>query len=183
MVSKKTAILLTFLLISFFGIAFMHLANATFIDTCRIGSADPYGAEKNVFSPSNDVYANGTGFPPSSIFSTQLVDVWVVNHTTWSDGMKIPSDGILTTVATDGYGNILPTIVWHAPLVPGLYDIVADVDRDGYYNAAKDCLDSSSVQVAAGFFVVPELVLGTVAGVAGCFGALGVYRYSKRQKP
>lgn len=178
MASKKTAILLTFLLISFSGIAFVRLANAPQLDTCaRIDSADPYGAKKDVFSPSSDVYANGTGFPQSS-----LVDIWVVNHTTWSDGMKIPSDGILTTVSTDGSGNILPAIVWHAPLVPGLYDIVADVGRDGFYNATEDCLDDCGCQVAAGFLVLPEYVLGTVAGVAGCFAALGVYRFSKRRK-
>ena len=47
-------------------------------------------------------------------------------------------------------GEIAPTLIWHAPLTPGSYDIVIDANQNGVYNAATDGLDSGS----PGFVVV-----------------------------
>jgi hypothetical protein len=156
--------------------ALMHTALASGISACHIGSSDPYGADKNTFSQHEDVYATGSGFTPNTV-----VDIWVVNRTTWTDGMPIPSNGIVTkNVPVNGAGNIIPTVIWHQLLTPGTYDIVVDANRNGVYNQAVDCLDAGGCNVVAGFFVIPELLLGTALGLAAFFAALGVYRYSKR---
>lgn len=180
MPSKKTALLLTMLIgLCAFALICRASLSTPSLETCRVcDSSDPYGAKKDTFSPGENVYANGSSFPAST-----MVDIHVVNDTTWSGGMQIPTDGIVTTVLTDADGKIPPTLVWPAPLTPGKYDIVVDVHRDGYYQKDFDCLDDNDIQVTAGFFVIPEILLGTIFGLAGCFAALGVYRLSKRPHP
>ena len=42
------------------------------------------------------------------------------------------------------------TPIWAPPLVIGRYDIVMDVDNDGFYDSGKDIIDSVLVR---GFFV------------------------------
>jgi hypothetical protein len=175
LIRKKTTLLLALLIAYFCGFALVSSALATAV-VSSVQSSDPYGASKDFYQQTEDVWANGSGFPVGI-----QVDIYVVNHTTWTDGMKIPSDGIKTTVQTDGSGAIAPTIVWDGTHTPGPYDIVVDVGRDGYYNASTDALDNH-LQVGAGFFVVPELILGTVGGLVALFAAFGVYRYSKRRK-
>jgi hypothetical protein len=142
-------------------------------------SCDSYGAKKDTFSPSEDVYVNGSGFEPSGTF-----DIYIVNDkTTWNDGDPIPPRiaGTEATVSSEADGRILPTIVWHHDLTPGKYDIVIDVNRNGIYNKNDDCLDDNDIQVTAGFLIIPEYVLGAILGLAGCFAAYGVFRFSKRQ--
>ncbi|MEA1864767.1 MAG: hypothetical protein U9N46_06180 [Euryarchaeota archaeon] len=46
-----------------------------------------------------------------------------------------------------------PVLIWHAPLALGMYDIVIDANRNGFYNAATDGLDSGS----PGFVVVVSI--------------------------
>ncbi len=43
-------------------------------------------------------------------------------------------------------------LVWHAPLVPGAYDIMIDANQNGFYDASTDGLDSGS----PGFIVVAD---------------------------
>lgn len=155
------------------GFSQSSVACAHFVDI-----VDPYGADKAVFSTSEDVYVNGSGYLPFTTYG-----IYVVNHkAAWSDGDLLTRvAGTESTASSDGAGNILPTIVWHAPLTPGKYDIVIDVDGNGKYDAGTDALDANDVQVAAGFFAVPEFLLGAIMGLAGLFAALGVYRFSKRR--
>lgn len=90
--------------------------------------------------------------------------------------------GTEATVSSDAFGNVSTTVLWNAPLKPGRYDIVVDVNGDGYYNASIDALDESYIQVKSGVFVVPEYWLGTILGLVGCFVALGVFRVAKRKR-
>jgi hypothetical protein len=178
LVSKKVVLLLT-LSVGLFAFTLVHTAASNSVSTChKVDTVSGYYADKATFNPNEDVYVNGSGYSPFASLC-----IYVVNHKeTWTDGdplTRVPNTE--STVLTNGAGEIPPTVVWHKPLVPGTYDIVVDVCCDGCYNAGTDALDANDLQVAAGFLVVPEYLLGTVLGLAGFFAALGVYRLSKRQ--
>jgi hypothetical protein len=142
-----------------------------------IESCDSAGIENNDFNPGETVYANGINYLPSTIYR-----VFVVNDTTWTEGMAIPSriQGSATTVTTNGLGNVLPVAVWNSPLNAGGFDIVVDVNGNGKYESNVDALDDNDV-VTAGFLVIPEYWLGTALALAGCFAAFGTFRVAKRK--
>jgi parallel beta-helix repeat protein len=118
-----------------------------------VESCNSTGTVKESFDLGDSVYVKGEGYSPSATY-----DLYVVNATTWSDGMPIPQrvEGTATTIASDTSGNISVTPAWNAPITLGNYDIVVDVNRDGYYNSSIDALDQSNVQIKAGFQTVPE---------------------------
>jgi hypothetical protein len=178
--SKKIVVLLALLIgLCAFGMVGTAMSSGQ-IATCNTcGSTDNYGAKKDTFSPSEDVYVTGTGFPSCKTFN-----IYVVSHKdNWNDGDPIPSRiaGTATTVSSDNSGNILPTIVWPHNLTPGKYDIIIDVNGNCVYDKNVDCLDANDCQVNAGFFVIPEYLL-SILGVAGFFAAYGVFRFSKRKR-
>lgn len=118
-----------------------------------IESCNATGEKKDNFNLYEDVYLNGSGFLPSTAY-----DLYVVNDVdVWTDGMSIPSriGGTATSVLSDSNGNISPTVIWSGPSTLGKYDIVVDVDGNGFYDAGIDSLDNNDVEVTAGF-VIPE---------------------------
>ncbi len=148
-----------------------------------IESSDSGGAKKDTFDIPEDVYVVGSGYIVD--VGPHSHDLYVVEDVaTWTDGMAIPSRvaGTATTVSSDGSGNIPATLVWSGPLVPGKYDIVVDVNGNGLYDANVDALDDSDVQVTAGFFVVPEVPLGTVMASVAMIIALAGYAVPKFRK-
>jgi hypothetical protein len=167
------------LLIGFCAFALVHTATSLPAATsihCSFETSNSYGAQKDTFAPSEDVYITGSGFQPGTL------DIYVVPHReTWKDGDTIPSriTGTATKVTTDASGNIPPTPVWAHDLIPGKYDILIDVNSNGRYDKNADCLVSNDVNINAGFFVVPEYVLGAILGLAAFFAAYGVFRLSK----
>jgi len=144
-----------------------------------IESCDAVGVRKDTFNISDKVYANGSGYAPSTTYNAYVVNDVV----TWSDGLIIPSRvaGTAITVTSDSVGRILPVAVWNVSLVPGKYDIVVDVNGNGKYDAGVDALDDGDVQVTAGFLVIPEYTFGTLLALAGCFAAFGVFRRVKHR--
>jgi len=114
-----------------------------------------------------DVYAAGSGF---------AVGIHVVPDQDWNDGDQIPQDvtGAVETVSVNG--GVCPVLVWHAPLVAGVYDIVIDANQNGVYDAHADGLDSGS----PGFVVVadapqtPPVPVPAIApiGIIGLIGLL-----------
>lgn len=138
-----------------------------------IESCDSSGAKKDTFGLVEDVYAKGSGYSPSTAY-----DIYVVEDVaTWTDGMAIPSrvSGTVLSVSSDASGDISATLVWSDPLVVGKYDIVVDVDGDGFYNQSRDALDDSDIEVTAGFNVIPEVPLGTIMASAAMIIALVAY--------
>jgi hypothetical protein len=123
----------------------------------KIESCDSMGTGKDIFNVGETVYVTGSGYPPSTAY-----DTYIVQHTTWTDGMQIPTriSGTADSVSTNSSGNIPPTIVWNS-LVAGKYDIVVDVNGNGRYDVSVDALDNGNVEPNAGFSVVgqPTLVL------------------------
>jgi hypothetical protein len=137
-----------------------------------IESCDSMGATKDTFDMMETVYATGTGYSASTTY-----DVYLVEDVTWVDGMAIPPRvaGTATTVTSDAAGNVPATLLWSDPLVPGKYDIVVDIDGDGLYYAETDALDDNDIEVTAGFFVIPEVPLGTIVVSASMIVALAAY--------
>lgn len=147
-----------------------------------IESCDDTGTTKNEFSPGDDVYVVGSGYTSSlnndldtmnDIVRIPIYALKIVSDVDWTDGMTIPSSIVETTVSPDSSGNIAPTLVWSGA-TPGAYDIIVDVNCNGEYDEGIDALDDFDVE-NAGFFVIPEFVLGTVTGLATLFVAFGTF--------
>ena len=100
-------------------------------------SCDSDGVEKDVFYTSETIYAKCINLPPD-----KEVDIYIVNNTDWQDGKPIGSYQNVVTAATDSEGVVF-VAVWSNPEA-GYYDIVVDVNRDGYYNASMDAVDDVS---------------------------------------
>lgn len=154
-----------------------------YTDVCKLAatieSCDPSGTKKDNFDfLIEDVYVVGSYYAISTTYDIYMVD----DVDPWTDGMVIPPrvPGTALTISSDPAGDVPPTLVWGSPLVPGKYDIVIDVNGNGLYDEGVDALDDSDIKVTAGFFIIPELPLGTILGLATCFAALGVVFISKR---
>jgi len=118
-----------------------------------IQTCNSIGIAEDIINASDAVYLMGNGYSQSTTYN-----VYVVNHTTWTEGMLIPQRvaGTATTVTSDSSGNISAELVWNPPLKIGNYDVVVDVNGDGYYNSTIDALDQGVIGVKPGFQVVPE---------------------------
>jgi len=146
---------------------------------CTIESCNLPGVEKNTFSLTDTVYANGSGYSPS-----QFYYIYVVQYGALVDTQVFPTPITpRTNVQADEQGKIPVTSVWSPSpqLTLGNYDIVVDVNGDGKYNAGVDAIDTLDIN-GAGFFVVPEYAIGTILALAVCFGGVAAYRKSKRNK-
>jgi hypothetical protein len=148
-----------------------------------IESCDSMGVTKNSFDAGENLYVKGLGYSyPSWILVTITKDI------TWVDQMEIPvppdEDCIWgeTGFQSNPAGELIPsTFIW-LELAPGQYDIVVDVNDNGVYDECVDALDDFDVE-SAGFFVVPEIAIGSIMAVAAMFSALGLFTYKKRTKP
>jgi outer membrane protein assembly factor BamB len=153
-------------------------------DSCggvvTVESADISGATQDVFQTGDSVYAVGSGYS-----ATTTYDLYVVEDTTWVDGMAIPSRvaGTETSVTTDGSGDIpAGTLIWTSS-VEGEYDIVVDVGGNGQYDASTDGLDSGS----PGFVVrgipsapVPALAPIGIIALISLLCVIGMIRIRRR---
>jgi sugar lactone lactonase YvrE len=140
-------------------------------------STDASGTEKNTFSPVDTVYASGNGYPGS------IVNVYVLIHQSnrASDDALIDVRGAPTAISlTSGAFN--HAIVWVNPS-PGLYDIVADTNGNGHYDAldAKDYADITPGGTG-GFFVVPEYALAGLGALAASLVAFALFRTIRAPK-
>jgi hypothetical protein len=119
------------------------------------------GTPENTFQIGDPVYATvGSGYAASTTY-----DLYVVDDTTWTDGMAIPSrvGGTESSVTTDASGNIpAGTLIWTSSSVAGNYDIVVDVTGNGQYDTGIDALDSN---MDTGFEIIQiTRPVGTIVG-------------------
>lgn len=152
------------------------------VSPATIESCDPYGNPKNEFScvqppPKGDIHVIGNGFP-----SNIEVPVYVVKDVSdWFDGISISSlkwaSGAL--VQTNSDGDILVTNVWESAVATGYFDIVADVNSNGIYDAGVDAIDNDDIHVTAGFFVIPEVPVGPLFVFIACILAFYAYRIKR----
>ena len=123
-----------------------------------ISSSDPTGAPSCA-----DTACTKTYTPQARGFSSANTDIHVVRDQDWDDGDPIPQD-ISGTVETASVvnGDVRQVLIWHAPLVPGEYDIVIDANRNRVYDASTDGLDRGS----SGFVVIPDIPPSPVPAIA-----------------
>jgi hypothetical protein len=125
--------------------------------------------EVNNFLPSDTIYAKGSGMRKNANYT-----IYIINDTTIIEGMAIPTPVVTpVNVTTDNSGAFSATVVWSSPLTPGAYDIIADCQTSGvqgYYDDA-DAIDDYETHVTAGFFVIPEAILGTIGTLFAVFAA------------
>lgn len=128
--------------------------------------------EINLFLPSDDVYARGSGMCPNQNYT-----IIIINDTEIIENMPIPANITTTvTVTTNETGAFGPTLIWSTPLKAGNYDIIADCQdtgEQGIYDYA-DAIDDIEINTTAGFFVIPEIPLGTVAVMFACLTAMAL---------
>ena len=146
-------------------------------ESCAITIESAYGSgtQNDIFQPGESVYATGSGYAASTTYNLYIVD-----DTTWTDGMLIPARiaDTETSVTTDASGNIpAGTLIWSV-CVEGKYDIVVDVNGDGDYDAGIDALDTN---VDVSFKEIPEF--STIAiPVVSILGLLFFFNHRKRRK-
>jgi hypothetical protein len=94
-----------------------------------------------------------------------VVPLYIVEDRTWSGGEQLDEFerfGMTQITLSDGGIHIQPILEPSQTLVPGVYDVVVDVDQDGVYSRANDVSLGFSV---SGFFIVPEIPLGSISFV------------------
>lgn len=125
------------------------------------------------------------GGPPLNSYAIYVV--YDLNN--WTDKMLIPPriPGTVEKVSIDSSGNIQPTLIWSAPLTPGGYDIVIDLNNNGRYDVGTDILQKARIDACPtqhyGVFVLPlpEYWSGTILGLTSFFAALGLFGLIKRR--
>jgi len=118
------------------------------------------GAAKESFYSNETVYVASTNITSSA----QAVRVYVTQDSNgWVNGTALADvRGTYSMANTNASGHLPATAVWAKPAV-GAYDIVIDMNADGFFNLTVDFVGSPS---AAGFSVVetPKPTLAVVAG-------------------
>jgi len=136
-------------------------------------SCDSSGNEKNTFLPSEDVYCKIWPY----IFQPTDVRIYIVynNEESWGGALTDRSDGYENVTLTPSPGYLGPFKIWSNPLTPGGYDIVVDMNHNGIYDDGDMFMvDSGHGCFDVGFFVVPELPLGTLMAVMASMAAIGL---------
>ena len=159
-------------------------------------ATDAGGTAKNVFPQEEDVYGIGrfglVGYACSAVGEacSGSVDLYVVNDNTgwWiGDGSEVlvdVSDGV-ETVDVSGTCISAPVglecliqmpveQIWAADTMPGKYDFIIDVGRDGVFNQ-QDPIDNA---IVSGFSVLPEF---TTIGAGLVLIGAGFYAWRKRK--
>jgi len=158
------------------------------IHITQIRSCDSSGNLKDSFSPGEDVYCTmhiSQGDPGQTLTDLRI---YIVYDNEWMEvGGVIPpltdrSDGYETkSLYIDSTNSSLipmwtdPILIWShipTPLVPGQYDIVLDENQNGQRDPSEHVDDSDGLVV--GFFVVPELPLGSLMAVMASMAAIGL---------
>jgi hypothetical protein len=150
--------------------------------TATIESSNSVAEQKDFFELGETVYVAGNGYSPSTTYNLYVVE----DVETWIEGMPIPTriSGTATTISSNTEGGITPTVAWSNPQIEGKYDIIVDVNDNGFYDPEVDALDDSDIEVTAGM-VVPEF---STFPLLSLFIALSVFAFlfnqtSKKKRP
>ncbi|MCP4292973.1 MAG: hypothetical protein GY780_14200 [bacterium] len=114
---------------------------------------DLYSVDENVY-----VYVNPVA-KMQNLGGDRYVKWFIVPHQeTWNDGDPLnPVTTPLGDTVQYGCTNAGRRLVWPAPLTPGQYDVVIDVNADGVYDKGQDFLDGySGLGAWVGFTVQDE---------------------------
>jgi hypothetical protein len=132
-------------------------------------SCDSLGEPKDRFVPIEEVFVVGIGFPAS-------IDVTTYFIPDGDDALPVNAVASVSAV-TDVTGDLPLTLVWSPQLTIGEYDIWVDVNQNEEFDEG----DVWNIKVfnICGFFVIPELQLGTLMGIVTCFIALATFRFKR----
>jgi hypothetical protein len=127
-----------------------------------------------VFGPTNLVYACGDNY-----LAGEHVILRVIPNTF----VYMAANSVRNVSATaDSSGHLGPVNLGVFSL--GQYDVWVDRSYakypDGWWHYGDPVAGFGTCY--KGFFVVPEYLFGTIAGLAGCFGAFGIFILSKRRR-
>ncbi len=152
-----------------------HVLRAVFVGPppiASIESCNAFGDQTDSFNLSDIVYVIGDDYSPSASFDCYVV----ADVETWTDGLVIPSRvlGTVVSISSNIEGWIPPTIVWLSPNLTGHYDILVDVNSNGYYDEGVDALDDADIEVTDGFIVISEFPLHFILPTIMLLTALAV---------
>jgi hypothetical protein len=172
-------------------ITFSDLLNSTgdsiFLDAVRgsrftllpdyIYSSDNAGVEKNYFVLGDQVYATVPAIGESVTF-------YVLTNRSWTLGDSFEDYKVYKAIDVPvGSGAVWSTVlVWNVPsdsTLVGAYDLAMDRNNNGIYDNG-DLIDD--VSVAPGFFVIADLPLGTLTGLAASMLAFLAFKCRKTRK-
>ncbi len=143
----------TIFIASIFFLLFAAAASAQ-----SISATNSTGGAKDSFYTNETVYVTSTG---NILDNSSYVWVYVVSDSnSWSGNINLTdvSTG-RKLLQTNSTGSLLTYPIWLPTLTVGKYDVVVDINKDGYYNSTVDFVDSSS---GTGFEVV-DLPAPTIA--------------------
>jgi len=148
--------------------------------TQQIESCDMDGVEKDYFLPDESVYVKRSGLVPGGLYR-----LYIVEDTTWEDGMDIVAETTVVGGPWDITGGTGPDPINVGIYSLGSYDVVLDssvspldLPPDGFYDEGVDALDDMDVGTA-GFFVVSGVPGGALAALVGFLAAALARRYRK----
>ena len=136
-------------------------------------SCDLDGNPKGTFSPSEEVYVRGNGFPPDIAFDSMTI--YII-----PDGADaLPGNAVASAIGmTDDVGALPVTLTWSPPLTLGEYDIWVDVNQNGVFDTG-DAWNDQAIGVFA-FNVIPEVPFGTAMTLLSMIFALAGFLGFKR---
>jgi hypothetical protein len=143
----------------------------------RVVSSDSAGTEeKDIFYPEESVYCYAENLPDPD--NDQKVRIYVVNDDDWAVGSPIEdvSGGFDEVKTNEGRIVDQPVLIWPAPLTPGKYDIIIDVDNYGELDANEPV---DGMEATAGFEAIPEFT--TIAIPVGLILLLFFFNERKRR--
>jgi hypothetical protein len=152
----------------YYGTDYTANFTVTSVSVGDVWSSDVLGSVKDSFDPGESVYVT---VPEAGLTVSLYV---VADKIAWNNGdtlTDVSLDGVETLTLNAGQGTQIIQI-WGAPLTPGKYDIVMDVDRDGVFDAELDCVDDMKI---TGLHVVPEVPLGTIMSALSMLVALAAF--------
>jgi hypothetical protein len=134
---------------------------------------DSAGNSKTTFGAAESVYASGDGYVSGEQILLRVVPDKLA---------YIASNSIRdVSITADGSGHFGPVNL--GVLAPGAYDLWVDRNKDGYQQGVNPQEPVAGFgYCVTGLLVVPEYLFGTISGLAGCFGAYGLFRVSKRRR-
>lgn len=100
----------------------------------RFWATDSHGDRKTLFTTGEEIFASGFGFDPGAPLDLYLMPAHLVSDRATLDDFT--SDGV-SHVTTGPAGDLDAVSVGSAP-EPGEYSLIADIDGDGWFQAAVD---------------------------------------------
>jgi hypothetical protein len=127
-------------------------------------TTDKEGNKQETFSMFDTVYLTGTQqYRHWSFEYPMIVPLYMFEDRDWSGGESLDLyERFGSTQITLSEGGSHNQSIWEPSqgLFPGSYDVIIDVDQDGFYSRANDLSLGFSV---GGFLTVPEVSFGSIS--------------------